>query len=287
MALIQCCECGKEISDKASKCIHCGAEVVKTIQETAVEEVEVVKNCEECGAELSDTDVCCCVCGCPVEVLTEETSPEKGEVEAVGEKAVSKTKKIIIFSVVALIVCIVSIFAVKYAGEVKAEKEFVIAYNEYIDDLEKIQTTALTGGAEAEGLCNLTYRVWFNAIYEKNDGETDPYTRPSGNWVGDFNEAINNLYDASSTGEKVSTIAVNQSEVKELMKKLQNPPEGLEQCYDTVGDLHSAYKILTDLAISPAGNLTGFCDKSGSAVSDFMGALEKLETQIPEKKEEK
>ena len=31
MALIKCPECGKEISDKAAACIHCGCVSVKTV----------------------------------------------------------------------------------------------------------------------------------------------------------------------------------------------------------------------------------------------------------------
>lgn len=37
MALIKCSECGKEISDKAEKCIHCGCPIKKqTIQGKAI-----------------------------------------------------------------------------------------------------------------------------------------------------------------------------------------------------------------------------------------------------------
>ena len=44
MALIKCCECGKEISDKATTCIHCGC----TIEKKYI--------CPECG-EHHDRDI--------------------------------------------------------------------------------------------------------------------------------------------------------------------------------------------------------------------------------------
>ena len=53
MALIKCKECGREISDKATTCPHCGCPVEKEIK------------CEECGAILSATDEVCPQCGCP------------------------------------------------------------------------------------------------------------------------------------------------------------------------------------------------------------------------------
>ena len=44
MALIHCPECGKEISDKAEKCIHCG-HVMK-------EQPKII--CEDCGNEIPE-----------------------------------------------------------------------------------------------------------------------------------------------------------------------------------------------------------------------------------------
>lgn len=57
MALIKCAECGKEISDKASACIHCGC---------PIEESEKIY-CEECGKEIILTDEICKNCGRPID----------------------------------------------------------------------------------------------------------------------------------------------------------------------------------------------------------------------------
>ena len=62
MALIHCPECGKEISDKAEKCIHCG-HVMK-------EQPKII--CEDCGNEIPEGAETCPVCGCPVKVEVEE-----------------------------------------------------------------------------------------------------------------------------------------------------------------------------------------------------------------------
>ena len=110
----------------------------------------------------------------------------------------------------------------------------------------------------------------------------DKYTRKEYGW-NDFNTALANLYADSETQGTVSDIESNQVSVKELIKKLQNPPEGLDKCYDTVSELYEAYKILTDLSISPSGNYSGFSTNKSNAVSDFMSAYEKLDNQIPEK----
>lgn len=62
MALINCKKCGETISDKATECPHCGANL--TEQEDM--ESEVIK-CEECGFELHGNTDECPNCGCPIE----------------------------------------------------------------------------------------------------------------------------------------------------------------------------------------------------------------------------
>lgn len=52
MALINCSECGKQISDKSSVCIHCGAPVEKK-----------TKICNYCGTEIGQDVTLCTTCG--------------------------------------------------------------------------------------------------------------------------------------------------------------------------------------------------------------------------------
>lgn len=51
MALINCKECGKEVSDAASVCPHCGAPVDKYVY------------CRKCGTKVSENTVYCPKCG--------------------------------------------------------------------------------------------------------------------------------------------------------------------------------------------------------------------------------
>ncbi|GGC26415.1 hypothetical protein GCM10011371_12490 [Novosphingobium marinum] len=70
MALISCEECGKQVSDKAANCPHCGAPV------------EVTQNvtCEECSADYPATSDNCPNCGAPNDSLpaTGEPAPTMG-----------------------------------------------------------------------------------------------------------------------------------------------------------------------------------------------------------------
>ena len=61
MALINCPNCGKQISDKAANCIGCGIELA------------AIRKCEECGEIILPGVAACPNCGCPVENAAAET----------------------------------------------------------------------------------------------------------------------------------------------------------------------------------------------------------------------
>lgn len=279
MALMNCPECGQQISDKAKKCIHCG----KVFEEETADGVlkREAPRCRECGAVLAETDTSCPNCGCPV---TQETAPcdeqsQSQPVQLTSVRVPNKTKRIIIGIVIALLVCAAGgIGFIVYSGITEKQKAA-----DYIDNLEKVQELMLSGGGDAESLCNLTIKVWHNAIYKEIDSETDKYTRPGGYFVSDFNTALSNFYEASTTKSKVTALEENQAVVKNMMKKLQEPPKNLEKCYDTVCELYASYEKLTGMAQSPTGSYNSFSSSKNSTVTEFLSIYSKLDSQIPEK----
>ena len=61
MALINCSECGKEISDKATSCPHCGAPTSNVSANT--------KFCKHCGESIDKECLICPKCGKQVEEI--------------------------------------------------------------------------------------------------------------------------------------------------------------------------------------------------------------------------
>ena len=81
MAMMECPNCGEQVSDKAKKCVHCGAVLIP----------EEKRYCQECGAELDAEADVCPKCGCPVEnVKDSEATPQ--QVEVTGVKIAKKSK---------------------------------------------------------------------------------------------------------------------------------------------------------------------------------------------------
>lgn len=246
MAMVQCPNCGNQISDKAAKCPHCGCEFSEGKK----------FYCVECGAELETEATVCSKCGCPVE--KEQPSPQ--QVEVTGVKIKPKIKKIIIG---ALAVCIV--FGICFLLYSKAQQQN--ATESYEENLNSVTYTMLSGASEAETCGNLIRQVWYNAIYEERDSTTDKYTRPKGYFVSDFNEALHNLFLDEDFSAQLESIEDNQSMVQLLMKELKNPPAEYEEAYDAVSEFYDAYVEFTNLVTSPSGSLQTFTTNFNDADS--------------------
>lgn len=241
MALITCPECGKEISDKVTACPHCGYPIVP-------EEVQ----------------------------STASNSPQKVELVSVKLDS-SKAKKVLIGAVI--VVILISVCA--FAAVMMSRQKQVAARAEYLDNLALARSTMLAGGAKAESLCNLTKSVWRNTIYEETDIETDRFTKTNGKFNEDFNDSISALFKDESTRKTVSDINANQEEVTEIMRKLQNPPDDLSACFETVESMYEVYSNFTGLAISPSGSLKTYAENFNTYDDNFMLYYNKLDTQIP------
>lgn len=248
MAMIQCPNCSGSISDKAKKCIHCGYELIP----------EGKKKCVECGAELEDTATVCPKCGCPIPDEKSVEATVQNQAKVTGVKMTHKSKKMIGIIAAAIVILIVAVFGIRNIHNEKVSKE-------YGENLELATITMLSGAADSEGCGNLIKSVWYNAIYEERDTETDPYTRPHGYFVSDFNVALSNLFSDSSFTSKIDQIKSNQNEVQSLMKELSNPPEEYEEAYSAISKLYEAYTSLTNLVIDPTGSLTTFSENFNNA----------------------
>lgn len=250
MAMIQCPSCGKQISDKAAKCPSCGCESI----------LNEKKICAECGAELSQNEMVCHVCGCPVDVVS-SSLPQ--QVEVTGVKISKKSKKnffgIVIVLVLAIAVMVGAIQVNKQNTEVK-----------YGENLELVSYMMLSGASDAETCGNLIKQVWYNAIYEERDSETDPYTCPNGYFVSDFNVALQNLFFDTSFSEKIKAIEENQSTVQSLMKELKDPPKKYEDAYQKLSNYYDAYVNFTNLVINPSGSLQTFSSNFNDADSEVL-----------------
>lgn len=160
MALIKCPECGKEISDKAEACPHCGISF-KTENNRAVNKYETVlcPYCKKTYVKLKDSGDGCPYCGKPaVEKASESKSPipeklkEPEKPKDFKELGVLKNlfelkKGVLLIGILVICVCLLGIILLsKHFKNVEEQKLYErvlkaqeIIVNEYGDNIEPLQ----------------------------------------------------------------------------------------------------------------------------------------------------
>ncbi len=248
MSLITCPKCGEAISEKATVCPHCKLNLSQ--QNSIV--------CEECGTEYEIELSACPKCGCPNSTIE--------------QKKQKKKHKGIIISVAIIALITVCVFGFSISQKVKEA--------EYYSNMECVSYMMLDGAAKAENAGNLILRVWYNAICEESDTETDKYTMKDGDFVDDFNDALSNLFADEEFANSISEIVLNQSEVTELMKKLNNPPKKYEGAYAVLKNYYDNYIKMTDSVINPTGSLLTFSEDFAAYDTDTVNSFKEMKLYL-------
>lgn len=252
MAMIKCPNCEKEISDKALKCPACGYEMpVNT----------ATNRCEECGQELPEGATECPNCGCPVKAV--DNTPQRVSVANVELHRISKKTRNIIIAVLALIV--IGVGAVIGFGKLQSSNKASV----YKENLAKAVSKMYSGGYMAESACTLIHDVWYNTIYEKSNWQTDKYTKIGSTFHEDFNTSLMLLTWDDDFSSQITSVKNNVTEVENLMKELQLPPEDMKAAHTGLLNLYDSYIEITNLAINPSGNLNSYTSSFNSADSNF------------------
>lgn len=252
-----------------------------------------LNTCPECKCSVSDRAANCPNCGYPI---ASEDSKIGSNIDAVetrkcgnkrrynGQYAAPVKKKKHLSAVVAIaVVCIIVVIASCIAVTKHAKEQAAIeARQAYIETLEDFLITSLVGGAQSEEVCNLTKRVWHDTIFEEYDAETAPYTKTDGKFNDDFNKSLRVLYGSDYILDRIISIETNQGEIEEIYKKLTNPTEEFDKCFEEVEALYSAYYRFTKMAISPTGSLQTYSQNFSDLDSEFMEHYEKLKLLIPD-----
>ena len=277
MALIECPNCRRQISDKAEKCPGCGYELPE-IQEVETESIEDVKEivCEECGTIIPEGATICPNCGCPISEDEVDGSVAEDDIE--NNIPTTKAQKIKLWlgdkkhvaALAAFILLIVVIAVVAINANIKAS---------YTKSLKSTVDLMYTGASTAESCGTMIHDVWYNAIFEEYDDDTDEFTRPNGYFV-DFNDALSNLKEDSYFSLSINLIETNQTNVQNAMKKLKNPPEKYKEEYDAISDLYDSYIDITKLATDPTGNLQSYTSDFNDADSEFAKKYKNMEIYL-------
>ena len=152
MGLTTCPKCGETISDKATVCPHCNSGVSKNI----------LIMCEDCKKEYNISMRTCPNCRSPNSAVKQKQKKHKGA----------------IISIIVFALIVISALGIGISQKAKELK--------YYSNMEKVSFTMIDGAAKAENAGNLIKSVWYNAIFEERNSETDKYTVKNGKFVDDL-----------------------------------------------------------------------------------------------------
>ena len=253
MALINCPNCNKEISDKAKFCVGCGYQLIN--------DIDTVKtmNCPECGVVTDGMTDACSNCGYPLN-LFELKDNEKSK-----NKSIFKKK----WFWVSIICFVLLISIVLFISNNARTENYNIEICTAVDEIMAVS-------AETENVGNQICSVWNNAIFDKDNENTAKYT--SG--TKDFNEALSNLFADEEFIGKITAIRDKQSEIDIYLGKLKNPPEKFEDAYDEFKELYYAYSDYVDFVILCNGSYNTYTEELSKKSSTLMESYREIKVEL-------
>ena len=253
MALINCPNCNKEISDKAKFCVGCGYQLIN--------DIDTVKtmNCPECGVVTDGMTDICSNCGYPLK-LFELKDNEKSK-----NKSIFKKK----WFWVSIICFVLLISIVLFISNNARTENYNIEIYTAVDEIMAVS-------AETENVGNQICSVWNNAIFDKDNENTAKYT--SG--TKDFNEALSNLFADEEFIGKITAIRDKQSEIDIYLGKLKNPPEKFEDAYDEFKELYYAYSDYVDFVILCKGSYNTYTEDLSKKSSALMESYREIKVEL-------
>lgn len=171
----------------------------------------------------------------------------------------------------------IDIICVDEAGNESTKTVSAIVRMKYEDLVYLASYTMLKEASSAEDYGNLIRKVWYNAIFKEEDTETNKYTKRSGTFVSDFNDALSNLFADDYFRAQLDTLKLTRDSVKNYMKQLKERSAENSDAYAAVCELYSKYSKLVDLVTSPTGSLTTYTSEfrdADTGVSDAFNTVE-------------
>lgn len=188
-------------------------------------------------------------------VTVMEPEPESAEPTITEQKKSGKKSKTPL-----LLAAVVILAAVGVIWQINDTK-----LKQYADTMAQTAYSMMTGTDEANSCGNLIVQVWQNAIYHTENDTTDPYTRPDGQFVEDFNDALRNLLTDLEFSERQALLAENRAAVQSGMRELKDPPSKYREEYAALCDLYDDYIAVVNLALNPQGSLASYSEEYHAA----------------------
>lgn len=208
-------------------------------------------NCAKCGETIDATTKYC---------------PNCGASQIIDLKKQKKKKRKKIIAAILVLVLLLSGWAIKNV--------------EYYANMGNITYMIVNSTVDTVEAGNLISSVWYNAIHHKRDTDTDKFTMQNGRFVDDFNLALDNLFADQDFMADIAKINDDRENVKEVMKKLNNPPQKYAEAYSVLQTFYECYMQMTALVINPTGSYNTFSEDFIEYDKELFNLYEKMELYL-------
>jgi hypothetical protein len=247
--IIKCPNCNEEISSKAFRCVHCGA--------------EFTHYCEECKAPLKEEDTVCSNCGCPV----------------YSENNYQKKSKIgLAVTIIGLIVLIgVGMLGYFTYAKYSIKKQFLSSFYEVVPIM-------VTSSAEVEEVGIKIDSVWRNSIIDNTTKAMSNIY--SGNWnLSDIQDSVaGDLSKLNNDVEyitKVDKINKDQVQIMKIMRDIKKPNEEQMDMYNDLKKFYDDYLNFSNTVLYTTGkSLDSFGEDFKRYQKEIMNDTLKLKQYI-------
>lgn len=262
MALIVCPECNKQISDQAGACPHCGYPLINTaekpknqIQTTRKRKINVVNAILFPVLILAAAVLVTCV----LLLISNNRKKQEDYQESIQQESIRQES--------------IEQSEAEEAARIEAYNRYVLVANTFMSEIA-------SGEDAAYSLCRLQGKVWYNAIWEVSNSETDKYTKPNGAFVEDFNDALDAFRDDYLV--EIGYLLTNRDQVEALHKKLMSAPSNLEKLSGKIEDLYVSYRKYTALIVEGGESYNSFSEKFETYAKQFRELYEEVNALIPD-----
>lgn len=242
MAHMKCPECGREVSDQAISCPHCGYQLKSDIPNTKRTTIRKVIIGLVVGAVV--------LAGIIFIVHISMENRARAEAVAVRSEYISNLR-------------LVHREMLMAAADSESMANLIrkVWYNTIYEKTDS-ETNKYT-------IMSFRYQEG-KTYYNKSDFNSD------------FNTSLSTLFNDLEIKDKVTKIKAECLVIDGLYGELQNPPDDLTSCRTTLEEAYNAFQVLARCGTSPSGNYTSYTSEFSDADNRFMDAYRKLEAIIPE-----
>ena len=232
-------------------------------------------NCPECQREISDKVDNCPHCGYPFE-KNNFPNTGNNEIKKVGKKSSKIKKIIIgsIVTIVSIVVIIFIVGTIYYIQNEKKNKYITELGEIHLKILSggavAEELTSLIRRVWINSIHNKSDIDTNKFTIKKNVYSPNRVNYNSYDFLSDFNDALSNLNKDESFNDKKNNLRKTQNEVTSLMKNMRDYPKEYEYIYNDLLEYYNTFLSLTNIALNPSGSYNSFTDNVDEIIKKFL-----------------